>query len=443
LQRKLVQTRDEIAQRFEGQGLGENIEQISIVLENLDRLIHPGTQRASSAPTKPEHALPVISEESRVDGQEQYEPLSLPFRAVTDPVRPDLHGRRAVTDQMTTIRMIDHSPTPIAPLNIRKRSAASTTSRGDGHTGIAPPPPLPVVRPLGVQSELVEARSNESTAINHRASLRATEAKEHALKKKKSSWFRRNTEEKERPQLSEPKPVTTGRLEIPQAWHGLDDRVDKAGPSQVGPAMSQQPSRQSERSNSSEFPIRNCVTASHGLKERKSFLGLFGKKTKEEKAEKGKAPLDLAGTCSCFTTTLQGMYTNSTVANFSTSSIYSSSVDPTEDQNIGRAPEVQTNWLYRFLNIKPAVKYLVFQVGRGKAQKGLVRLLEDWQRFGVRDVSAEGNAVNVRVDKNNRKYSPLLFHAWSLEDHVFSLSFEQVCPSVLCKVFSTLSCSAS
>jgi serine/threonine-protein kinase HSL1 (negative regulator of Swe1 kinase) len=64
------------------------------------------------------------------------------------------------------------------------------------------------------------------------------------------------------------------------------------------------------------------------------------------------------------------------------------------------------NWLSRFLHIKPASKILCFQVGRGKVRQDLVRLLRDWQRFGVRDVSFDRstNVINARVDKSNRKY---------------------------------------
>ena len=86
--------------------------------------------------------------------------------------------------------------------------------------------------------------------------------------------------------------------------------------------------------------------------------------------------------------------------------------------------DIQMNWLSRFLHIKPASKTLCFQVTRGKVRGDLVRLLRDWQRFGVRDVTFDrnDNTINARVDKTNRKslsYSVFLFSAWRLEDFCF------------------------
>lgn len=71
-------------------------------------------------------------------------------------------------------------------------------------------------------------------------------------------------------------------------------------------------------------------------------------------------------------------------------------------------PDVQMNWLSRFLHIKPATRTLCFHVGRGKVRGDLVRLLRDWQRFGVRDVTFDrkANTINARVDKVNRKSPP-------------------------------------
>jgi hypothetical protein len=72
------------------------------------------------------------------------------------------------------------------------------------------------------------------------------------------------------------------------------------------------------------------------------------------------------------------------------------------------------NWLSRFLHIKPASKTLCLQVGRGKVRQDFVRLLRDWQRFGVQDVSLDrkSNSISARIDKNNRKYSRKLGHGF-------------------------------
>jgi hypothetical protein len=61
----------------------------------------------------------------------------------------------------------------------------------------------------------------------------------------------------------------------------------------------------------------------------------------------------------------------------------------------------------------------------------LVRLLRDWQRFGVRDVTFDrnDNTINARVDKTNRKSllcSIFLFSAWGLEDFSFDVEILKV-----------------
>lgn len=303
LQRKLAETRAEIARRLDQDG--DNTAHFNEVLEHLDRLMQPasnGAKRASSAPTKsPEQPrqLPVISEEVKPDGEDRCEPYSPHYRAVTDPIRPNIPGRRTVTEQQaTTIRLVDRSPTPIAPLNIRKRSGASTASREANEDRTVPwpgPAPQPTVRSYqGVQNELLAARTTENSRSSG-TPIGTTDKHDGAIKKKKSSWFRRNLEEKERQQENQLKP-TIGRLQIPEAWQGLDDRIEKptpVSPSKAGQVISQQSTKQSGGSTSSEFPMRNCATAaskSDSNRERKGFFGLFGKKPKEDK---GKRPMEL------------------------------------------------------------------------------------------------------------------------------------------------------
>jgi serine/threonine-protein kinase HSL1 (negative regulator of Swe1 kinase) len=85
------------------------------------------------------------------------------------------------------------------------------------------------------------------------------------------------------------------------------------------------------------------------------------------------------------------------------------------------------NWLSRFLHIKPASRTLCYQVGRGKVRQDLVRLLRDWQRFGIQDVSVdrESNSISARVDKSNRKFSPpsshYVFSKWYLQGWQFEI----------------------
>ncbi|KAF9698223.1 hypothetical protein EKO04_003819 [Ascochyta lentis] len=397
LHRKLVETRADIARRLtEGEG---NTEHFSEVLEHLDRLILPpaDNKRVVSAPARsPEHPAPLhaIPEEVKVDGGAGFETTYSPhYRAVTDPARPQ--ARRAVTAQ-DTIRLVDQSPAPVAPLNIRKRSGASLFSNYANDV----PPSIPWPGPSAqnsvrsyrnVQRDLLAARMNMAPP--------PPPEKQSMVKKKKSSWFRRNTEEKEPHDKHEPQVKTkksTVLLQIPEAWQGLDDRIkhDPSPTLTTHNETTKHASKQSDVSNISEFPMRNNGSAAikGDSAPRKGFLGFFGKK-KEEKS-KGSMELGL---------------------NFSSSSIISNyDLGPESNESVNRngPPEVQKNWLSRFLHIKPATKTLCFQVGRGKVRQDLVRLLRDWQRFGVRDVVFDRttNVINARVDKaNHLKIKPVSF----------------------------------
>jgi serine/threonine-protein kinase HSL1 (negative regulator of Swe1 kinase) len=99
--------------------------------------------------------------------------------------------------------------------------------------------------------------------------------------------------------------------------------------------------------------------------------------------------------------------------NISSSSILSGfDLGPDNDSSARSGPpDLQLNWIHRFLHIKPASKVLCFQIGRGKVRQEFVRLLRDWQIFGVKDVTfdRQANTINARVDKNNREYTQLFF----------------------------------
>ncbi|KAH7090280.1 serine/threonine-protein kinase-like protein GIN4 [Paraphoma chrysanthemicola] len=416
LQRKLAETRAEIARRIDQDG--GSTDHFNEVLENLDRLMLPvvNAKRTVSAPAKsPEHPAPLqVIPEEKQDSVEKFEhPYSARYRVVTDPVRP--HVQRAATEQQT-IRLVDQSPTRVAPLNIRKRSSASakTKERNEAPSVAWPEPASDVgVRPFqDVQNDLLAARTAQPTPV--------LEKKDTVIKKKKSLWFRRNAEDKDGDQDYKENEVkkksSAGLLQIPQAWQGLDDRVKNDSPPVINTAATQA-AKQPEGSNDSEFPMRHSsapVTKSEGAM-RKGFFAFFGKKSKDEKNKK---PLELG-------------------ANFSSSSILSGfdlgpehSGDPPARNG---PPEMQMNWLSRFLHIKPANKTLCFHIGRGKVRQDLVRLLRDWQRFGIRDVTfdRDTNIINARVDKNNRKYtshscSNLVFSEWRLEDWQFEVEVLEV-----------------
>lgn len=86
------------------------------------------------------------------------------------------------------------------------------------------------------------------------------------------------------------------------------------------------------------------------------------------------------------------------------------------------------NWISRFLHIKPASATMCLRVGRGKVRQDFVRLLRDWQRFGVQDVSLDrqSNSISARIDKSNRKYKSLFRECfvcgeWRLQNWRFEI----------------------
>ncbi|CAN9416951.1 unnamed protein product [Alternaria alternata] len=388
LERKLAATREEIAQLLNEDE--NSTARINNVLENLDRLMLPavGGKRIVSAPVKcPEpRSLRVIPEEAKADNGDGFEIHVPKQRAVADPIRPQ--GRRVVTKLPQTIRIVDGSPIRIAPLNVRKRSGTSLKTNATQEA-----PAIPILQPYHhVQNDLQALPTEHAPP--------ALEKQNTVLKKKKSLWFRRNTGEQEREQENKENQVkkkqSNSLLQIPEAWQGLDDRKERNDRMAFANIdNTKDDHKPSDGSIGSEFPMRNSSTATTKSESvRKGFFAFFSKKSKDDK---GRRPMELGA------------------LNFSSSSILSN-FDIGSDNNNDNArtgpPEIQMNWLSRFLQIKPASKTLCFHIGRGKVRQDLVRLLRDWQRFGVQDVSLdrEVNSISARIDKSNHlKIKPVTF----------------------------------
>jgi serine/threonine-protein kinase HSL1 (negative regulator of Swe1 kinase) len=420
LERKLAATREEIAQLLNEDE--NSTARINNVLENLDRLMLPavGGKRIVSAPVKcPEpRSLRVIPEEAKADNGDGFEIHVPKQRAVADPIRPQ--GRRVVTELPQTIRIVDGSPIRIAPLNVRKRSGTSLKTNATQEA-----PAIPILQPYHhVQNDLQALPTEHAPP--------GLEKQNTVLKKKKSLWFRRNTGEQEREQENKENQVkkkqSNSLLQIPEAWQGLDDRKERNDRMAFANIdNTKDDHKPSDGSIGSEFPMRNSSTATTKSESvRKGFFAFFSKKSKDDK---GRRPMELGGKHTFHHSDSISHTDISAALNFSSSSILSN-FDIGSDNNNDNArtgpPEIQMNWLSRFLHIKPASKTLCFHIGRGKVRQDLVRLLRDWQRFGVQDVSLdrEVNSISARIDKSNRKYLPracLMFSAWCLRDRQFEV----------------------
>lgn len=412
LHRELAETRERLAARLASED-GDTTANFNEVLEHLDRLMQPPTspqptaKRTSSAPSakSPEYPgyLHMIPEEGRAsEADELRGKTSKRYRNVTEPIsRRPANQACGATDQTNTIRVVDPtSPTPIAPLNIRKRSGASMNSQSTtAGSNVQWPGPNPPPRSYkGVRQELLAAHSNNGTPDPPAPSLsNAEEGKEKdAAISKKRSWFRRHVNEKD---TAEREQRHDTRLKISEAWQGLNDRIKNVpvpAPTTTRPASQAARAKHMKKQSdtSSEFPIRREKNGGKlgGSIERKGFLGLFGKKAKDEK---GNGKLELGSPADLSSTSLLSAF----------------DLPPSSDDGTPARPaELQTNWLSRFLHIKPASKTVCFQVGRGRARQEVVRLLRDWHRFGMRDVvyDRKSNVVNARVDKaNHLKIKPV------------------------------------
>jgi hypothetical protein len=292
LHRKLAETRADIARRLKEDD--DSTEHFNQVLEHLDRLLlpPPNTKRVASAPARsPEHPaiLQVIPEEVKGDGGDGFENCNSHVRAVTDPVRPQTY--HAATAQ-ETIRIVDPSPTRVAPLNIRKRSNASLSSKivnDRAPVAWSGPAANGSVRSYrDVHNDLLAARAND---------VAPAQKKNNTIKKKKSSWFRRNVEENDYAEPLETqirKKNSAGFLQIPETWQNLDDRIKN--PTQITAAeVAKHATKQSICSNTSEFPMRSIESAAPKNEgaPRKGFFGFFGKK----KELRRRGPMELGREC--------------------------------------------------------------------------------------------------------------------------------------------------
>lgn len=291
LNRKLAETREEIARQLL-ENNEESPEHIYEVLQELDNLMNKSqsntAKRIHSAPAKGQETtglLQVIPEENKNSG-DWFGPYSPARRAFTDPVRTYVHTQQNIASH-ATIRMVDQSPEYItpAPLNIRKRSGVNNTMKNSESTA------APRLEPVSVQHD--EPDSHDIRAkLDPLNAAEVPERKEATLKKKKS-WFHRINGQKNAAKDTQPQDVQIqARLQIPEANQGPEDHHKNVSHKNVGPIPDPgkyNTAKQSDKSDSSEFPMRNCGTAlgkSEGRGAFKGLLGFFGKKSKEEKMKR-------------------------------------------------------------------------------------------------------------------------------------------------------------
>lgn len=69
--------------------------------------------------------------------------------------------------------------------------------------------------------------------------------------------------------------------------------------------------------------------------------------------------------------------------------------------------EINKNWLAKFFHIKPASRAIILQLSKVKARREIGRILNDWDKYGLRDVIIERrdgqDVISGRVDRKNCK----------------------------------------
>ncbi|KAG9969066.1 Pkinase-domain-containing protein, partial [Aureobasidium melanogenum] len=127
-------------------------------------------------------------------------------------------------------------------------------------------------------------------------------------------------------------------------------------------------------SSSSEFPMR---------RESKGFSKWFGRKKDSDKLSPPSAAM-----------------VTGPLSPFSTGPL--SPLPPTTPTSAG-GDNATRSWFSRFLRLRPEVRTLAFNVPRTRARTELVRMLREWQRHGIKDLTyfPQDNAITASIDKVN------------------------------------------
>lgn len=312
--RELAETRNRIAARF-AEANGDNADYFGDVLAHLDSLLPNAPvsgMRARSAPEPMSRLaedlgyLPAIFEEDKYADAEEPTLVNEPssnWKARASTGRGGLRTGTSQSDPMHdshTIRVVDHSsPCPIAPLNIRKVSDASTEKQ-------AAPPPASNYDKIGTVVRRPGRNAGRNFAIHEDEAQKLqpssptvpaiimTGPEDEAPKSKMRGWLKRITSSGSDEPVGEATKMKSSKQRSPILWQELDDRI-RANPFQAF-GHKQQPS-QATVSDVSEFPMRSNESDKleptpkdeEGVK--KGLWNLFrkrkGKKTMEDKIDRG------------------------------------------------------------------------------------------------------------------------------------------------------------
>ena len=414
-EQQLTATRERLANRSAEGYAGASQGYLEDVIARLDRLIMPkkvlqaeqenGRRYASATAdcTSPADAahLPAISEERNADaeglrilldrGHHGYRTSSEPTTNTSRPVT-----RRGPKDEESTIRLIQSSPaplTPVAPLNVRKRSSqqpAITVHTGPPWVGDAQQrtaePQVDLIKEYVARQRngtLHTIREVSSTGEN--SGVARTSAGESRLK----GWFRRSA----------------GLTRTSEAHNSLSGTDLNSPPAMVDPI-------EANGRPYSEVPVEN-VEHNAIYDKRKSNgngngrRGLFKIFSKLKSGDE--LPQLALSRKHALAEMIRAQLTRSLEFDFDDSvSVSSSSRSPSDlflhdHETTLRPIQPQQNWFARILHIKPASRLLCFTMTKPRARHEVASIFRTWKKYGLRDVvvDKQRNVIFGRVDAQN------------------------------------------
>jgi serine/threonine-protein kinase HSL1, negative regulator of Swe1 kinase len=292
-----------------------------------------------------------------------------PIAASTPNFLVDRNGLDYLSKQENTIRMVmspsNQSPVRApAPLNVRKKPSRGLT-------------PFPPVREeVSLRQQYVYEETRKPILEEPSASLPHVRPG-HA--RKKSSWFKRAS----------------------------NDKTDVVN-SETGSISSQMKSFPQTQSDDS-------LAGSSTRSKRKNFSFAFWRSSKEQNPMK----LSLAGKTSpppgpgshCINQVLDVDFDDCPSPSPEPARMFSHPARPVHNGTwrndvSTRNIEPQQSWLARLFRVKPATGHLCFTIPRRRARQEIAILLKEWRRYGIRDVQVDKdrNIVFGRVGPKNCMY---------------------------------------
>lgn len=407
--RELAEVRQRLAKTYAEKGVSSD-RVFNDLLRQLDNLLSPEARHSCESGRSLHHQtdghslLQVIPEEGRFADTETdisaYDRNKPRTRAPA--ARYHRHNSSVDPENDHTIRLVPPSspplsppsPSPIAPLNIRKRSDHSTSITPKlGANGKAKGPNVEVYDQDG---SFGTPSKPSAEPVSHRLTSTADQSGPTPTfpTPTRPSWWKRDEQK-------QPKVKTTKAR--PDFWD-LDDRITRRDAQLVSPPSKMTPpGRRKLRNRGVPLPSDSeLVLEQHPspnvpepAQERRGFFAFFKKKVEHVYKLKGQSLSNVR-----FSVDFANHLTaeqDDTRRGFESPLSPSPGLDASEPQNL----------LARLFRFKPEVKYLALNTARDNGLGWIFQLLEVHSNCGLRDIRYNSRyEIGVAVDKKNCKCLP-------------------------------------